>query len=44
MHSFVGQHNRLDWYVRVNVDLPNLPDVWEELLFTVRPELARDGR
>jgi len=44
MHTFVATHNRLDWYVRVNVDVPNMPDVWEELTFQVLPRLAEDGR
>jgi hypothetical protein len=43
MHSFDDHHNKLTWYVRVNVDLPTLPDVWEETIFSVEPELAAEG-
>jgi hypothetical protein len=43
MHSFTASRNRLEWFVRVKVDLPNLPDVWEELKFEVLPRLAEDN-
>ena len=43
MHSYTGAHNRLEWLVRVNVDLPNLPDVWEELTFEVLPALVGEA-
>jgi hypothetical protein len=44
MHSFDAGHNKLTWIARVNVDLPMLPDVWEETPFNVLPRLAEEAR
>jgi hypothetical protein len=40
VHSFTAPNNKLQWIVRVRVDLPSLPDVEEEVEVMVRAELA----
>jgi hypothetical protein len=43
MHSFSAKRNDLHWFVRVMVDLPSSPDVWEEREITVLPTLAEEA-
>lgn len=38
MHSFVGRHNKLQWFVRVLVDVQEWPDMIELYDLTVLPE------
>jgi hypothetical protein len=47
MHSFGSDHNRLEWVVRIAVDLPTAPNVLEVREIMVLPQLAArddDGR
>jgi hypothetical protein len=41
MHSFVDKHNKLQWFVRVKVDVQGWPDQVEEFEVTVLPERFR---
>lgn len=38
MHSFAAQHNKLEWFVRVHVDIQEWPDMIELFDLTVVPE------
>jgi hypothetical protein len=37
MHTFDAPHNKLEWLIRVVVDLPSQPDIQAEVSFTVAP-------
>jgi len=38
MHTFIAQNNKLQWFVRVNVDVQGWPNMIEEYELTVSPE------
>lgn len=38
MHTFIANRNKLQWFLKVNVQLPNWPDVKEEYEVRVLPE------
>jgi energy-coupling factor transporter transmembrane protein EcfT len=44
MHSLQAPRNALIWLVMIRVDVPNTPDVTEELMFQVVPELPLGAR
>lgn len=41
MHTFIASHNKLQWFLRVRVEIPRWPDFQEEYEVTVLPEMAR---
>jgi hypothetical protein len=44
MHSLQAPHNKLIWLVKFQVDVPNSPDVTEEVVFTVVPDVYAGAR
>ncbi|RME88467.1 MAG: hypothetical protein D6770_06920 [Anaerolineae bacterium] len=43
MHSFSVRHNRLQWLVRIKIDLPRQPDALITLPIQVLPEMASEA-
>lgn len=43
MHSFEAYRNKLDWYVRVKLDIPNFPDFNRNYKLKVLPEVADES-
>jgi hypothetical protein len=41
MHSFAANRNKLNWLIKVSVQIPGWPDFADEFSLTVPPELAR---
>ena len=40
MHSLSVRRNKLEWFVRLRMSVPRLPDFVEQIELTVRPELV----
>ncbi|NIS82649.1 MAG: hypothetical protein GTO14_21160 [Anaerolineales bacterium] len=40
MHTFVAKHNKLQWFVRVHVELAGWPDMHESFEIQVLPEMS----
>ena len=44
MHTLQAPRNKLIWLVKFQVDVPNTPDVTEEIVFTVVPDVFVEAR
>lgn len=42
MHSFEAYRNKLEWYLRVKIDIPNFPDFHRNYKLKVLPEVTTD--
>jgi len=43
MHSFDAPRNKLRWFLRVQMDIPNFPDYQREYALNVLPEVSRES-
>lgn len=41
MHTFIGEHNRVEWLISIQIKLAGWPDVLEEYPVEVQPELEQ---